>query len=182
MANNNTGSTPITITPNGGYNGELTWSLSVSGSVSETLCYIVKAPLVSGPTTGTLYIGAGTTCAGPLPSGSVAPSFGQRTSVEHPPSPRSRNAPATATLAALLLCGILPSRRRRKISALLSTALLAIVAATLTGCGGGSSAAGSGPGGNTTPQPQVYTVTLQGKDSVNTAIASTATFTLTVNN
>ncbi|HXS12693.1 MAG TPA: protease pro-enzyme activation domain-containing protein [Acidobacteriaceae bacterium] len=181
MSNNSTGSAPITITPNGGYNGELTWSLSVSGSLSQTLCYIVKAPLVSGPTTGTLYIGAGTTCSGPLPSVSF-PSSGQRASAPHPPSPRSHNAPAAATLAALLLFGILPLRRRRKISALLSTALLAIAAATLTGCGGGSSTAGSGPGGNTTPQPQVYTVTLEGKDSVNTAIAGTTTFTLTVNN
>jgi subtilase family serine protease len=181
MANNTTGSAAVTITPNGGYNGELTWSLSISGGVSQPLCYIVKAPTIVGTATGTVYIGAGTTCSAPQPTGSRAPSSVQRTSVQQPSPPPSHKAPAAATFVALLLCSAFPSRRRRKFLPILSTALLAIFAVTLTGCGGGSSTSG-GAGGSSTVPPQVYTVTLQGKDSVNTSIAASATFTLTINN
>jgi subtilase family serine protease len=181
MSNNSTGSAAVTITPNGGYNGELTWSLSITGGGSQTLCYVVKAPTIVGTTTGTVYIGAGTTCSSPSPTGARAPSPVQRTSVEHPKVPHSRKAPAVATFAALLLCGALPSRRRRKLLPVLSTVLLAILAVTLTGCGGGSSSGGGGGGGSSS-RPQVYTVTLQALDSVNFDIANSTTFTLTINN
>jgi hypothetical protein len=73
---------------------------------------------------------------------------------------------------ALLIFGF----RRRKLPALLPIALLATVSLALTGCGSGS---GSGGGGGS--QPQVYTVTLTAKDSVNTAITASTSFTLTVN-
>jgi hypothetical protein len=179
VASNGSGSTQVTITPSAGYSGALTWSSSVaSGTPTEALCYIVQSRAINGPTTATMSMGAGTACSsGPI--GSRAPSSVQRTSLEQPSKPASRRAPAAATLFALLLCGILPSRRRRKLLPFLSTAILAIFAVTLTGCGGGSNS-GTAGGNNTGPQPQVYTITLKATDSVNTAITASTTFTLTV--
>jgi hypothetical protein len=102
--------------------------------------------------------------------------------VQPPCAPRSHQAPAAATFVAILLCGVLPSRRR-KLLPILSTLALAVLAVTLSGCGGGSgsSGGGGGGGGSTNPQPQVYTVTLNATDSVNTAITASTTFTLTIN-
>lgn len=184
VTNNGTGSTQIAITPSGGYSGQLSWSATASsGSASQTLCYTVDSSLINGPATATFSIGVGTAC-GSAPTGSRAPSTVQRTSLDPPSKPSSRRAPAAATFVALVLCGILPSRRRRKVLPFLSTAALAIFTATLVGCGGGSTSSTGGNGStstSTSPQPQVYTITLKGTDSVNTTINASTSFTLTVN-
>ena len=180
LATNGTGSTQVTITPAGGYSGSLTWSASYTGGTATTLCYIVQSGSINGPTTATMQIGLGTACTGP--SGSRAPSRVQRTSDQRTSLEPSRppHAPAAATFLALILCGLLPSRRTRKLLPILSALTLAIILTPLTGCGG-SGGSGSGGGGGTNPQPQVYTLTLSAKDSVNTTITASTTFTLTVN-
>jgi subtilase family serine protease len=184
IPSNGSGTTQISITPSGGYSGELTWTATLTGGsgTAQTLCYIVNSPLINAPTTATLSIGAGTACSGPLPTGSMAPtrvqSFVQRASAQPRPLP-SRGAPAAATFAALLLGFTLSSRRRRRLLPTLCTFILA--ALTLTGCGGGSSGGTTGGGSQSSPTPQYYTLTLKAQDSVNTSITSTTTFTLTVN-
>lgn len=185
VSNNNSNSTKVTITPNGGYTGQLTWSLAVTGgNVSETLCYQVDAPSINGPATATILIGAGTACSAPLPTSSISPSNVQRTSVKKPAPLPSRKAPAAATFLAFLLCGLFPARRTRKLLPVLSIAVLSIVALGVTGCGGVSGTvggAGSSGTGSTNPVPQAYTLTVTAHDSVNTSISASTTFTLTVN-
>ncbi len=182
LSSNSTGSTTVTIAPSAGYSGALTWSSSYTGgTVAQSLCYIVQSRLISGPTTATMTMGVGTACSSP--SGSRVSSNVQRTSLEQPSRPASRKAPEAATLFAVLLFGLLPSRRARKLLPLRSTAMLAVIAIALTGCGGSNSVRANGNGSGTTGnQPQVYTITLRGTDSVNTAITASTTFTLTINN
>ena len=156
LASNGSGSTQVTITP-AGYSGALTWSSSVTGgTVAQALCYIVQSGSINGPTTATMSMGAGTAC-GSAPSGSRAPSLlqgpAQRTALEPPSSPASRRAPAAAAFLALLLFGVFPSRRRRKLLPALSTLTLAILAITLTGCGGGSSSNGREAAAVAAPAP-----------------------------
>jgi len=182
LASNGSGSTQVTITPSAGYSGTLTWSSTASGgTVSQALCYLVQSSAVNGPSTATMYLGAGTSCNSSI-TGSRAPSPVQRTSLQLPAKPNSHHAPEAATFFALILCGLFPSRRTRKFLPLLSTTFLAILALTITGCGGVSSSGTGGGGGTTGPQPQVYTITLNATDSVNTSITASTTFTLTVNN
>jgi subtilase family serine protease len=172
---NSTGSTSVTITPSGGYNGELSWTATVTGSVQQTVCYVVTAPSVNGVTTGTAEIGVGSACGSP--TGSMRTSAVHRSSLQPHPS---TNAPAAVTFLAVLLFGTIPSRRR-KLLPLLSTAFLTLIAFTLTGCGGGSgSGDGGGGGGGTNPPPAYYTVTLKAQDSVNPSITASTSFTLTV--
>jgi hypothetical protein len=178
FASNGSGSTQVTITPSSGYSGALTWTSSYTGgNAAQTLCYLVQSGSINGPSTATMSMGAGTSCTSAPAGSSRAPSSVERTSVQQPSNPPSHRAPAAATFVALLLCGLLPLHRRRKLLPFLSTAMLAIIAVTLTGCGGGG---GTG-GGGTNPQPQVYTITLKGTDSVNTTITASTTFALTVN-
>jgi subtilase family serine protease len=189
LASNASGSTQVTITPSAGYNGAPTWSASYSGATAQTLCYLVDPVVVNGPTTTKVYIGLGSACNGPI--GSRAPSTVQpnlmkssdeRTSLTHPlnyDGPPFQRVTLSACLA-FLIFGLIPRRRRRAVASLLPLALIAILSLSLAGCGGGSGSGGGGGGGGN-PQPQVYTVTLQGLDSVNTAITNSTTFTLTVN-
>lgn len=177
VLNNSTGSTHIAITPAGGYNGALTWSLTYSGgNGAANFCYLVEPVPVNGPTTATMEIGAGSACNSP--SGSVVHSSGPQSSL-HPPALPSRKAPAAATFLTLLLFGLFPARRTRKLLPILST-ILASIALTLSGCGGGSGSAGGGGGGGN-PTAQVYTITMTAKDSVNSSITASTNFTLTVN-
>jgi subtilase family serine protease len=172
-----TGSSHLTITPSGGYNGFLTWTSSYTGgTAAQSICYFVDAPPVNGPTTGTVQLGLGTACT--TPGALKVPSTVERSDARVPLSPRFRAVPAAAGVLALLLFGILPSSRRR-LPPLLALATLAVLPLTLSGCGGSSNSGGGG--GTTGPQAQVYTLTFTAKDSVNTAITASTSFTLTVN-
>jgi len=176
---NGSGSTSITVTPANGYSGALSWSSSYTGgTVAQTLCYIVQSRGINGPTTAKMTMGAGTACSSPTASRTSANV--QRTSLDQPTRP-TRRGPVAATVLAFLGCILLPSRRRRKLLPLLSTATLAVVTVALTGCGGGSNSTRAAGNGTTGTQPQVYTVTLRATDSVNSTITASTTFTLTVN-
>lgn len=172
IAANSTGVSQISIIPSGGYNGALTWSSSYSGSTTQTICYLVNSPSINGPTTATMNVGVGTACS--TPGALRVPSTVQRSSAQHPRLPFSRSIPSGVAFALLLF-----AIRRRKLPALLPVALLATLSLSLVGCGGSS----GGGGGVSSPQPQVYTLTLTltAKDSVNTAITASTSFTLTVN-
>lgn len=176
LASNGSGSTQVTVTPSGGYDGFLTWTMSITGgTVSTNYCYLIDAAPISGITTGTVHLGVGTICNSP--TGLQSRSTVQRSSAAYPPAPRAARIPAAAVLA-FLLVGVFPSRRR-KLLPVLAVIALAALPVTLIGCGG-SGGDGGGGGGNNNPPPQVYTVTLTAKDSVQTSITASTTFTLTV--
>ncbi|HMH12486.1 MAG TPA: S53 family peptidase [Edaphobacter sp.] len=185
IANGGTGSTQITVTPTAGYNGNIVWSLSSSGnSTSLTACYTIASLPVSKISTTQLTIGIGTACNSALPAerGNFR-SLDQRTSTNDGPPTHRRSTTTTAMYASLLICGLLAGGRRRiRLPLLLAIAFLTVTGLSLTGCGGGGNNTGTPTmGTSTTPSSTTsYTMTLTAKDSVNSLVTASTTFTLTV--
>jgi hypothetical protein len=184
VANGSTGSTQVTVTPSGGYNGRVVWSLGVAGTSDANItgCYSIASLLVNNISTTTLTMGTGAACSSALPA--YRGQFrSHRTMVSRAAQGRGRGALVDTVYMSLLLCGCLAGRRRKWRSCLPLVILTLIVAgANLIGCGGGGSSTSTTP---TTPSSPVgsstnYTVTLTGTDSVNGLITASTTFTLTV--
>jgi Bacterial Ig-like domain (group 3) len=185
IANGGTGSTKVTVTPTGGYNGRIVWSLtaSASGTASSNLsaCYTIAPLLVNGVSTANLTIGIGTACQSAAPaSGSDFRILRQST----PPDSKTRahwnSTTTTGVFACALLGGCLVGSRRkwRLLLAVVVVLLLPLAGANMIGCGGGGASSTSPP--VTTPTATTYTVTLSGTDSVDNTITASTTFTLTV--
>jgi Pro-kumamolisin, activation domain len=181
IANGGTGSTQVTVTPSAGYNGRVVWSLTGTGnSANLSACYTIDSLPVSKTSTTQLTIGIGTACNSALPSerGNFR-SLRQNASTYHRTPAGRRNGTATAMYASLLICGLLAGRRHRiRLPLLLAIAFLTVTGLSLTGCGGGGNNTGT-----PTPSPSTttsYNVTLTAKDSVNSSITASTTFTLTV--
>lgn len=178
---NGTATTTVTATPAGGYNGRLLWSLSLTTNTGAALtaCYRIPDLLVSGASTTTLSLGAGTACSATAAAKRNTILFVRPSAVNVPARSADSRLSPIAAAASLLLFWLLPSPRRRRIAPLLCLLLLPSAWA-LTGCG---SNAGSG-GGGTPPAPapvtNTYTGTLTGRDSVNGSITTSTNFTITV--
>ncbi len=189
VANGGTGSTQVLITPSGGYNGRLVWSITASSSAGNLSgCYLIRSVPVSGATSTGLTIGVGTACNSPL-SGQFRQlrlPIPHTAAANHAPEPWQRTS-AMAVWAGLIVCGSLMGRgRRARLPIMLVFGSLGFTCVGLGGCGGGSSSAATG-GTTTKTTPGTapgttanYTLTLTGKDSVNSAISASTTFTLTV--
>jgi hypothetical protein len=185
IANGGTGSTQVTVTPTAGYNGRVVWSLAATGNSSNlSACYTIASLPVSNASTTKLTIGIGTACNSALPAerGDFRPLV-QRTSANDGPKTHQRSTPATAIYASLLICGLLAGGRRRiRLPLLVAITFLTVASVGLIGCGGGGNSTGATGTTSTTPSTTTsYTVTLTAKDSVNTSISASTTFTLTVN-
>ncbi|HEY6414117.1 MAG TPA: protease pro-enzyme activation domain-containing protein [Edaphobacter sp.] len=187
IANGGTGSTQVTVTPSGGYNGNVVWSLSATSNTANTAltaCYLIDSLPVSNTSTTKLTIGIGTACNSPLPAERANfRSLGQRASTGDGTPAGRCNRPATAMYASLLICGLLVGRRHRiRLQLLLAIAFLTVTSLSLTGCGGGGNNTGTPTTGTSTPPPSstTYNLTLTAKDSVNASITASTTFTLTV--
>ena len=173
---------PVLVIPSGGYNGELVWSLAFvsSNGANLTACYDIAPIAIQGNTSTTLSLGTGAACSAPLPSARPAARPLSIRAAQSTPGSAPWRAATTATLSALLLCGLLPKARRRSLALLCLLPLLAVSLTALSGCGG------SGAPAATTPPPAApipavtYTLALTGADSVNGVIQSSANFTLTV--
>jgi subtilase family serine protease len=183
IANGKSGSTQVTVTPSGGYNGRLVWSLTATGNTANlSACYTIASLPVNNVSTTQLTLGVGTACnsASPARREDLLPLDTRRSLAKNTPQAHWRSTPAAALYASLLICGLF-ARRRRRITLLLALVSLTSIGVGLTGCGGSS----GGGGNNTTPPPTAtsttYNLTLTGKDSVNTTIFASANFTLTVN-
>jgi subtilase family serine protease len=183
ISNGTSGSTQVTITPTGGYNGRIVWSLTSSDNTGKlTACYSITSPVVNGTSTAKLTIGTGSACSSSSPAerrnlrptGPLAFLKGEN------PSPW-RGAPRIPVFASLLICGSLVRRwRTTRLFFVLAVTLLTVAGLGLTGCGGAKSNGGS----TTSPPAPVsanYTVTLAGTDSVNDLVHASTSFTLTVN-
>lgn len=178
---NGTAATTVTVTPSGGYNGRLFWSLSLASSTSSSLtgCYRINPLVVQGSTSTMLLLGVGTACSKALPA-----IQGAQPTVDSQTTPKAASQSSWTLVPlgmALLLGWRFPGAARRRGAPFLFSMMLIAPGFWLLGCGSSNSGAGSGV--TTTPiAPQVatYTATLTGRDSVNGAIASSGTFTLTV--
>ena len=177
VANGGTGSTQVTVTPTDGYTGRVFWSLTASGLSNLTGCFAIAPLVVNNTTTTKLTIGIGSACQSAVPADKRR--FRPLHSDANGARANGRSAPVPFLYAALLICGCVAWRRRKaRFSIPVLLILFAITSANLIGCGGG--------GGNnigtttTTTTTTTYSITLTGKDSVNGAIGSSTTFTVTV--
>lgn len=177
IANGSTGKTQVTVTPVGGYNGSLVWSLALSSGPSNlTACYGISSLPVSSVSTTQLTIGTGAACNSPASAGRPAITKGSLQA-------RRNGVPGSLVYAALLICGVLTRWRKMRLPSLLAIVFLAAAGGGLVGCSGGGSGGGTSPGTPTTPtgpSSTSYSLTLKGTDSVNSSITGSTTFTLTV--
>ncbi len=178
---NGSGVTTISVTPSGGYTGDVTFSLTASSSLA--ICFTANdvSAYKGAPITTQLTLAEGTPCTGASARIGTGAAFrrvpGTGVSRLSPP-PAAKSWPAPVALAGLLLGAFAFRKRSRSLPALFSCLALLAFGLGLSGCGGSNGNAGSTTIGGT---PQTVTVTLVGTDSVNTAIANSTTFTLTVN-
>jgi subtilase family serine protease len=185
IANGSTGSTQVTVTPTGGYNGRIVWSLAATASSNKssplTACYAIVSLPVNGISTTNLTIGIGTACQSALPADRTEfRTLAQRALPNGKTQARWPSTSVTGTYACVLICGCLVGwRRKRRLSLLLLVILfLPFAGLNLIGCGGG----GANNTGTSTPTSSAttYSLTLTGTDSVNQSIVASTTFTLTV--
>jgi hypothetical protein len=179
VSNGSSEPTTVTITPTGGYNGTVFWSLSVTGTTTTSVegCYSIAPAIVSGITTTQLTIGTGAACTA---SANVKKSF--RIATSRTPAENVPGKTALAAVYASLLFAGSFAWRRRKAGWWMVLLLLAAAGANLTGCGGGGGS--STPASTTTTPPATaitLTATLTGTDSVNASIVASTNFTLTIN-
>jgi hypothetical protein len=184
IANGGTGSTTVTVTPTGGYNGRMVWSLSASASSSTTsnlsACYAIVPLLVNGVSTTNLTIGIGTACESALPANRVAfRTLSQRIAANSETRAHWNGTTATGVCACALICGCLVGSRRKWLLSLtvVVVLLLPFAGANMIGCGGDAKSTSPAI---TPSTAMTYIVTLSGTDSVNNAVTASTTFTLTV--
>jgi hypothetical protein len=185
IANGGTGSTQVTVTPTGGYNGRIVWSLTATGTSSLSACYAIGSLPVSSTSTTKLTIGVGAACNSALPADHVDfRTVDQRALANGKTQAHWSSKSTTGAYACLLIFGCLAGGRRKwRLSLVLVILLLPIAGANLIGCGGG----GANNTGTSTTTPSTpsntttYSITLTGTDSVNSSISASTTFTLMVN-
>jgi hypothetical protein len=185
VANGSHGSIPISATPVAGYSGRIVWSLAVTSSSSTAnnleACYSIDSTSSNNPNAATLIIGVGSACNSAAPAARANfRSLASHAALKDQNSPWS--TPKIVMVAGLLVCGSLVTRTRRtRLPLLLTVMILTIASAGVIGCGGSSGSSGSNSGTSTPPANSTnYTLKLTGTDSVNTTIAASTTFTLTV--
>jgi hypothetical protein len=149
-----TAKTQVTVTPSGGYGGEVMWSLTQTGGSSTPLsgCYAIEPLVVNNISTATLTLGVGFAC-------NASPSYRGRLQLGTPRKTQSTLLPGSM-YAGLLLCGCLAAYRRRWRGMLLLALALGATVAGPVACGGGGSSSGSTAGASSpSTQPQLLPVT-----------------------
>jgi hypothetical protein len=184
IANGSTGSTTVTITPTGGYNGRIVWSLAATASSNPssnlTACYAIASLPVNGVSTANLTIGIGTACDPAQAADRTAFRTLSRRALPSGKNQAHWNNSTTGIYACVLIGGCLVGwRRKGRLSlVVLVLLLLPLASANLIGCGGGGA---NSTGTGTTASATTYSLTLSGTDSVNNAVTASTTFTLKVN-
>jgi len=188
VAQGSSASSTLTLTPGAGYTGTFEFLTINAPATLTDACVSQPANIViTGTAPGTSSMTIDTNPAN-CPSGSVAlvqGATGRFANGVHvhviagsapAPSPGKPSplGPASGTaFAGLLIAGIF-TRRSKKLRACLTLCLIGVLGLALSGCSNGTV---------TAPPPAAkgtYQLTIAGADSVNTAVAASATFTLTI--
>ncbi len=180
VADGNSATEAITVTPTGGYSGLVSLTLTTS-SIITNACYTVTNPTVSGTATvagtATIYTNQSSCPNGALALKQTPATKSAATAIPDRPSP-SRELPVGISLAGLAAIGFL-GRRSRRLRGLIVVALLAVAGFGISGCGSTSSVSAS-DGVQTTAAKGTYTVTVRGSDAATGFTTATTTFTLTI--
>jgi subtilase family serine protease len=193
-----TATSNITVTPQNGYTGTISWvattnatvDITTSPTATVTACYSLPNTSVSSNSPATATLTVTTISSGSCPSGlKVLRVPATQTGKLDKPSPsshRSEVALAGFGIVSLGVIVLLPAGQRKRLPALLAILVLAGAGLGLSGCGGGSVATsggtGGGGGGGNQNSTYNYTITVIGTDTSNSAITANTTlaFTLTV--
>jgi len=160
------GTSTVTVSPNGGFTGTVNLSCTVTTTISNAIdlptCSLPNSVSITGTTAATATLTVNTTAA---------------TSAALERRPQRFPGGGGAALAIIFLF-VIPVRRRVRRG--LFAVLAAVIVVGAIGCGGGGSGSGGGGGGGGNPGTTagIYTVTLTG--TAGTVTAQT-TATLTVN-
>ena len=174
----------VTVTPGGGYTG--TVEFGIGGTIAYACATgganVIITSTAAGTTTLTITTNT-STCSngielmkgatGKFASGARLTVVSVNTTPRVPQKP-SPLGPASSGLAAagLLVAGFF-GRRSRKLRSCVTVCLLALFGLALSGCSNTTTSPTTTPKGT-------YTLTLSAEDSVNTAITTSTTFTVTV--
>jgi len=177
IAAGNSGQSTITIEPQAGYTGSISFTVTSAPSFTNGCFSIPNATVSSSANvTATLTLNTSTgACGGSAMLQSGGTTFLADENQGRPKSPLHR-VPVGLALGGMLFGGVFVGGPR-KLRCTLLVLFLAALALTMPACGGGSST------NNTNPKnvaAGTYTLTVVGKDTASSTISSSAKTTVTV--
>ena len=189
VAAGGSGNSIVTITPQNGYTGTISWAVSSSPPLSDG-CFSIANTTVSGTSAASATLTINTIaslCPTPAvaPAGRkgqiVVPRDGNDSKNEGAPLASLRATHAGIAIAGLLFVGFF-GHRSRGLSALAATWALAAIGFALSGCASASSSSSPPPSTPSSPTAAkgTYTVNIIGTDSTSTPITASTILMLTV--
>jgi subtilase family serine protease len=182
VADGNSATSTVTVTPQNSYTGTIQWSVTGSSGLSNA-CASLPNTVVSGSSAvaATLTIAtSSSSCSGnSIALSRSEPGDGRAVaSVRDRHAPLRRNSAPFGLAAGLLVAGLFACRPR-KWQTLIGVLVLAMLLALGLGCGSSSKSP------TPTPTTQLatkgtYTLTVTGTDTTNSSIAASTTLTLTI--
>ncbi|MGA2813461.1 MAG: protease pro-enzyme activation domain-containing protein [Candidatus Acidiferrum sp.] len=185
----NSVSSTVTVTPENGYTGTITWTVSSSPAISNA-CFVLPNTTVSGSSAVmaslTIYTSSSACAAaaatdapgGKRKLGGVAPTAFEENLPALPPA--LRLAGTSWAFAGLFLVLLLRLKSQSRGAWSLGVLLLAVLGAALSGCSNaGSASSPTTPTGSEAPTG-TYTLTIVGKDSTSASISASTTATLNI--
>jgi hypothetical protein len=182
------GSSTVTVTPQGGYTGTIAWMVSSTPPLTNG-CFSLPNTTVTGTSgvTATLTV---FTVSSSCPAAAVANASG-RLNIAVGPHDFGNKPRPVLTLQAMqvimAMAGLLlfwfAGRRSCGRAVMLSACILVVMGFAVSGCGGGgggASSTASPPASTPTAAKGTYTVTVVGTDTVTSSETQTATMSLTV--
>jgi subtilase family serine protease len=196
VAAGSSGTSTVTVTPQNGYTGTISWKVTSSPSVANA-CFIIANTTVSGTSAVTAMLTVDTTSTACASAAMKSGGGQQRNSMPSsiPIAHRNHDAPPPrgggelnyaqagfGGFAGLLFVGLLGFRSRtRKLSALAGILLLAAMGWTLSGCSSSGSSSSSTTSSGGTAAKGTYTLTVVGTDMTTSSITASTTLMLTIN-
>jgi subtilase family serine protease len=175
------GASTITINPQEGYTGSISWSVTSRPAFTNG-CFSIVTANVTGTTavnTPLTLNTSSTACGGAarlhLPGTAAAPTVASRNSVRQGSSP-FRGPALGLAVGGLALAGVFVGRGKSR--GLAGMFLLAALTLVLPACGGGSSSGGGGGAKNVAAG--TYTFTVIGTDTTTPSLSGSTTVTVTV--
>ena len=176
VAVGSTGSSTITITPQNGYTGTITWTVSSSPS-STDLCFSMPDASVSGTTAAMLSIK--TTASACSLAKIIGTTDNRRFAALSPPASYRFSRPLGLVLIITVGAVLLVGYRSRNFALAGFVLLLVVVGLATAGCSSTSKSSSSSSSG--TAAKGTYIVTIVGKDATTSSISTSTSMTLTIN-
>jgi subtilase family serine protease len=178
-----TGASTVTITPQEGYTGSISWSISSSPALTNG-CYSLPNATVSSSSAVTATVTINTNskvCGGAAMLHAIdRPGSAVVAAVHAQPTSPLHRAPFGLAIGGLMFAGVLVCGPR-KLRGGAGMLLLIALTIALPGCGGGSSNTNNNNNNGSNVAPGTYTLTVVGTDTSSSTISGSTTVTVAVN-